>query len=93
MKQWKRTSSLRIKQSLRSTLVEYASKVGESPVWQAKYHAFNLYSRRKIEEKLTYVHQNPVRAGLVPAPCDWRWSSARHYELGKPVGVKVGWID
>src|SRR5262249_52775843 len=93
MKQWKRTSSLRIRQLFSSALPGYASKLDESPVWQAKYYGFNIYNRRKIKEKLTYMHQNPVKAGLVRKASLWRWSSARHYELGKSVGVKVGWIN
>ncbi|MBL9123726.1 MAG: transposase [Planctomycetaceae bacterium] len=93
MKQWKRTSSRRIGQLLATTLVAYAGTLHGSRIWQAKYYGFNIYSRRKMEEKLTYMHLNPVRAGLVREACQWRWSSARHYELGKSVGVEVGWIE
>ncbi len=93
MKQWKRTSSLRIRLLLSTTLAAYVSKVGESPVWPARYYGFNIYNRRKMEEKLSYRHLNPVRTGLVREACQWRWSSAGHYELGKSVGVKVGWIE
>ncbi|MFN2517349.1 MAG: hypothetical protein ABR556_14160, partial [Pyrinomonadaceae bacterium] len=28
-------------------------------------------------QKVNYLHQNPVRAGLVDHPQDYRWSSAR----------------
>jgi hypothetical protein len=28
-------------------------------------------------QKVRYIHQNPVRAGLVARPEDYRWSSAR----------------
>ncbi len=65
----------------------------EQPVWQARYYDFNLFSDQKIEEKLSYMHQNPVKAGLVEHPCDWPWSLARSYEQGRPVGVPVGWRD
>ena len=30
-------------------------------------------------EKIGYIHRNPVKRGLVAAPIDWRWSSARWY--------------
>ena len=36
----------------------------------------NLRSTRDIHEKIRYVHQNPVRRGLVERIEDWRWSSA-----------------
>ena len=31
-------------------------------------------------QKVNYVHQNPVRAGLVSAAEDYRWSSARIWQ-------------
>ena len=31
-------------------------------------------------EKLNYIHQNPVRAGLVENAKDYRWSSARLWQ-------------
>jgi putative transposase len=74
-------------------LIAYADHVASATVWQAKYYVFNVYSRRKMEEKLTYLHQNPVRAGPVRDACHWRFSSARHDELNKSVGVKVGWLE
>jgi putative transposase len=93
MQHWKRTSSSQIRSFLQRVLPSYAAKVGDSPIWQAKYYGFNIYDTPKLEEKLSYMHQNPVRAGLVDHACDWPWSSARYYELGKSVGVKVGWIE
>ncbi|MBN2448608.1 MAG: hypothetical protein JXO22_17920 [Phycisphaerae bacterium] len=39
----------------------------------------NLFKPGEICEKINYLHDNPVRRGLVPRPQDWRWSSARHY--------------
>jgi putative transposase len=93
MKQWKRTSSVKVRKLLEQHLARYRDKVPGDPVWQAKYYAFNIYSRRKMEEKLRYIHANPVRAGLVRQATEWRWSSAKYYELGRSVGVKVGWIE
>jgi putative transposase len=94
LKQWKQRSSVVIKRLLRTRLTAYAATFSQAdPVWQARFYDFNLYSERKIEEKLVYMHQNPVRAGLVRAPCDWPWSSARYYEQGRPVGVAVGWLN
>jgi putative transposase len=94
LQQWKRLSSHHIRQFLHENLVGYADTIGvEEAFWQAKYFSFNLYSEEKVREKLQYMHANPVRAGLVEHPCDWPWSSARHYELNRPVGVKIEWID
>lgn len=35
-------------------------------------------------EKANYIHLNPVRAGLVESPQDYRWSSIRYW-MGKPL--------
>jgi putative transposase len=93
MQQWKRLSSHHLGRWVRSKLIHYAEKIGESdPFWQAKYYPFHLYNEEKVREKLTYMHENPVRGGLVARPCDWPFSSARSYEQGRSVGVPIGWI-
>lgn len=94
MKQWKQRSSVQIKKLLRDHLTSLASTVNlAEPVWQPRFYDFNLYSPGKIEEKLAYMHLNPVRARLVRHPCDWPWSSARFYVCGQTVGVPVGWLE
>jgi len=94
MKLWKQQSSLRIKRLIEEELPAYAETIDRSdPVWQTRYYDFNLYSEKKILEKLQYMHQNPVKAGLAARAVDWRWSSARYYEQGRSVGVPVGWIE
>ena len=35
------------------------------PVWQAKYYTFNIYSRRKLEEKLAYMAEANKKRKLV----------------------------
>ena len=37
----------------------------------------NIYSDSEFNEKIGYIHMNPVRAGLARTPLDWAWSSAR----------------
>ena len=49
----------------------------------------NTYRHRKLMEKVDYIHLNPVRRGLVAAPDDWTWSSARHYATGEQCGVEI----
>ena len=48
-------------------------------VWQARFYDFNVWSERKRVEKLRYMHQNPVRRGLVLDPEQWVWSSFGWY--------------
>jgi len=47
--------------------------------WQGRFHDFNVWSARKRTEKLEYMHQNPVKRGLVARPNDWEWSSSSAY--------------
>lgn len=54
--------------------------------WQRRFYDFNVWSARKRNEKLNYMHFNPVRRGLVERPRDWRWSSYRFYWHGE-VGI------
>ena len=51
------------------------------------------WTNKKRDEKLRYMHDNPVKRGLVAAPEDWRWSSYRYYFLDEsgPVRVNEGW--
>ena len=48
-------------------------------VWQRRFYDFVVWNRHKRAEKLRYMHQNPVRRGLVASPEEWRWSSYRAY--------------
>ncbi|MFT6802516.1 MAG: putative transposase, partial [Salibacteraceae bacterium] len=45
-------------------------------------HAEHIYSNKFIEQKLNYIHQNPVRAGLVLNEEDYVYSSAINYMGG-----------
>ena len=38
--------------------------------WQRRYYDFNVYSRAKVQEKLRYMHANPVKEKLVQHPGD-----------------------
>ena len=37
----------------------------------------NLWTPRFIADKIRYIHNNPVKRGLVSHAVDWEWSSAR----------------
>lgn len=92
MNHWKDQSSRLIKESLNKQRPEYLSRISLSdPVWQARYYGFNIWSRKKLAEKLEYIHLNPVRAGIVEKAVEWKWGSARWYEIGKSAGLPINW--
>ena len=91
---WKRKSSYHIRNWYREEAAAYFEGFGEGDrFWQPKYYSFEIYERRKLEEKIEYMHANPVRAGLVKHATDWRWSSARWYEWRQSVGVPIRRVD
>lgn len=51
--------------------------------WQQGNHPIELWSNEVIDQKLDYLHNNPVVAGWVDAPEDYLYSSARDYAGGK----------
>jgi putative transposase len=44
--------------------------------WQHSNHPFFLYTNKMIQQKVNYIHCNPVEAGFVNHPHEWRLSSA-----------------
>ena len=64
-------------------------ELGARHVWQKRFYDFNVWTSRKRAEKLTYMHENPVKRGLVAAPELWRWSSDRAYAFGEHGPVTV----
>jgi len=47
--------------------------------WTHENHAMEIFSSRFFEQKLDYIHANPVRAGLVESPEEYIYSSAKNY--------------
>jgi REP element-mobilizing transposase RayT len=47
--------------------------------WTHENHAIELLSITFIQQKLNYIHQNPVRAGIVEKPEHYLYSSASNY--------------
>lgn len=56
-------------------------------IWKDGSHPIDLTSIDMME-KVNYIHNNPVRAGLVECPGHYLYSSARDYAGGKGL-VKV----
>jgi putative transposase len=49
--------------------------------WERRPWKATMYNRRIAIQKLTYMHNNPVKAGLCALPEDYYYSSCRYYEL------------
>lgn len=56
-------------------------------LFQGRYKAFIVDKERYLLELGRYIHLNPVRAGVVRRPEDFRWSSYRDYIRGRNDGL------
>ncbi len=48
-------------------------------VWEGKSRGVPIWNRKMFEEKLNYIHFNPVKAKMVKKPEDYLFSSARYW--------------
>jgi putative transposase len=69
---------------MRSCLTRYAQQFNRihhltGHVFQGRYRAILCQKESYLLELVRYVHLNPVRAHLVEAPQQWRWSSLNDY--------------
>ncbi len=55
------------------------SNVKNYQFWQQNNQPIEVYSNWVVEQKVNYIHNNPVKEGLVTNPVDWKYSSARNY--------------
>lgn len=73
-------------ESRREWMLEYFRKACEDlkrqqryKVWQDGYHAEHIFSNKFIKQKISYIHDNPVKDKTVALPEDYYFSSARNY--------------
>ena len=71
-----------ILEALQALKLSVSVQSTQRPFWQARYYDFNVFTNRKFDEKLVYMHRNPVKRSLTAKPEDWPWSSFLHYADG-----------
>jgi len=80
----------KLKQEVKSRQYKYS-------LWEHHPNAFLLTSETMFMQKVNYIHQNPMRAGLVEKPEDYFHSSARIWRRmpieNEPLQVDVDQID
>ena len=62
-----------------------SSNVKKSQFWRHDNKPIELWSNKVFDEKINYIHNNPVEEGLVSYPEDYVYSSARDYRGDKGV--------
>jgi putative transposase len=65
----------------------------EFQLWQQDNHPIQLFTPAIAHQKLNYLHMNPVKAGFVQAPEDYKYSSAIDYYTDRKGLIDIQKID
>lgn len=58
---------------------KYNNRIQDYKVWQDGYHGIECSYLEILRQKLDYIHNNPVKSGIVARPEDYIYSSAANY--------------
>ena len=64
------------------------SNVKHSQFWQQNNKPIELWSNEVINQKINYIHNNPVESGFVIEPHHWKFSSAANFS-GEPGVIEI----
>jgi putative transposase len=77
-------------------MIERAGKLnkhnGLFQFWQEGNHPVELSDNKMMDQKLEYIHNNPVEAGFVDKAEDYVYSSARDY-AGEKGMLEIKFIE
>ena len=62
-----------------STTLVNDGRSASGELWQGRFFDRALRTVKEYNDKVEYLHLNPVMAGLASRPQDWRWSSVNEY--------------
>ncbi|MDX2195300.1 MAG: transposase, partial [Cytophagales bacterium] len=52
-------------------------------IWERNPLSIELRTKEVSEQKLDYIHLNPVKAGICHSSIEYKYSSAKFYELNQ----------
>ena len=59
------------------------SKTQKFQLWRNDNHPIKLFSNYMIDQKIEYIHNNPVKEGIVEVQEEYLYSSAKYLATGK----------
>ena len=62
-------------------------------LWERRFDDNAIRHVAELKDIVQYVHNNPVRIGLVRRAEDYFWSSARNYAGIKPVAMEIDRLE
>jgi len=69
------------------TINKYLGRTGK--LWQKGYYEHVIRNGKDFEEKINYIHKNPLKGGLVDKLEQYKFSSYRNYYLGDNSLIKI----
>lgn len=88
-----RENSLESRKEWMLNIFSYAGKSNANnkdfQFWKQDYHPIELNSTTKCKDRLNYLHENPVRSGLVWEPWHYKYSSAIDYYTNEHGLLKI----
>ena len=63
---------------------------GPGRVWHREYWDRYMRDEQQLQQAIEYIHQNPVKAGLVETAEAWPWSSAHYADQEKFANQVIG---
>jgi len=99
MRDFKRFTSVQLRKKLAQRNQESEFIISKSSdghiryrIWKERFDVVSITSDHILQVKATYIHNNPVKAGLVETPEEWLYSSAGFYYQERDTGVPVRWL-
>jgi len=89
MQSFKILSSKTVRELVFPSILDRLWNNGRFSLWKPRFDDLITVSEEQFRIKLNYIHNNPVKAGLVSDPCDWFYSSASDWLKDEPGPVKV----
>lgn len=87
------------KESRKSWMLKIMNQTGikngnnnDFQLWQQNNHPIELVGNHMINQKLNYIHKNPVKAGFAPNVLSYNYSSAPNY-AGENGLIEVDLLD
>lgn len=62
-------------------------------LWLQNNHPIELSSNEMQDQRLNYLHNNPVEAGFVDDPSSWIWSSCASYQKSEKGKIDIHFIE
>ncbi len=65
---------------------------GHYHLWRRGYDKYCIYNVMMMRQKIDYLHENPIRAGIVEKPWEYIYSSYKNY-CGEKGIIEIDYID